>query len=183
MPVDFSSDWNVNKQKWKFLKIFVVLRLLDNFVQVIKILFTLIFSRKFMERTDNVFDFGFSLLNRLNFNLLFLMKLSQMELRLFLFFYLSFFFWDYLIFRFSIISLFWIFSAGGAFLFFLQEIFSSDHDILWSPVTSVLIFLIRFLFWRWRFKFFFLLFTWRISFLILKEFLHFFIKFRHDFIS
>lgn len=105
-----------------------------------------------------------------------------MEFWFLLFLFLFPFFW-YLIFRFVFIILSWIFSAGGTLLILLQEIFSSDHDIFWSPITSIFIFIIRLWLWRWWFKFFLLLFTWRICVFILDEFLHFLIEFRHDFIS
>jgi len=181
LSIDFNSDWNIDKQEWKFFKIFVVFGLIDDLVQIIKIFFTLIFSRKLMERVDDIFYFSFSLLYWFNFNLLFLMMFSQMEFRfpLFLFFFLLF--W-YLILRFTFILFFGIFSAAGTFLIFFQEIFSSYHDIFWSPITSGFIFFIRFRFRRWWLEFFFL-FSWRVSILILKELFHFFIEFGHDFVS
>ena len=182
LSIDFNSDWNIDKQEWKFFKIFIVLGLLNNFVQVIKILFTLIFSWKFMERVNNIFYFSLSLFDWFDFNLLFLMNFSQMEFWLLLFLFFFLFFW-YLFLRLIIVFLFGIFSAASTFLIFFQEIFSSDHDIFWSPVTSVFIFFIRLGFWRWWLEFFFLFLSWGISVLILKEFFHFFIKFGHDFIS
>lgn len=76
LSIDLDSDWNINEQERKFFEILITFRLLNDFVQVVKIFFTLIFSRKFMERANNIFDFSFSLLDWFDFNLLFLMKLS-----------------------------------------------------------------------------------------------------------
>ena len=182
LSIDFNSDWNINKQEWEFFKIFIVFGLLNDFVQVIKIFFTLVFSGKFMERVDDIFYFSLSLLDWFNFYLLFLMNFSQMEFWLLLFLFFFLFLW-YLILRFVIIFLFRIFSAACTFLILFQEIFSSDHNIFWSPITSVFIFIIRLGFGRWWFEFFFLFFSWRIGVLILKELFHFFIEFWHDFIS
>jgi len=105
-----------------------------------------------------------------------------MEFGLFLFF--LFFFFFYLFFGFIVIIGFGIFSATGSSLFiFLQKIFSSDHNIFWSPVTSVFVFFIWFWWWRRWFKFFLLLFTWRVGIFVLKEFFHLLIELRHNFVS
>lgn len=101
---------------------------------------------------------------------------------LFLLFLLLLLFY-HLAFRFVLVFLFGVLSADCTLFVFFQEIFSSDHNIFWSPITSVFILLVWFLFWRLWFKFFFFLFTWRISVLVFKELFHFTFKFGHDFIS
>lgn len=72
LSVNLHSDRNVDKQKWEFLEILIILRLLHNFVQIVKILFTLILCSQFVERTDDIFYLGLGLFHWLDFNFLFL---------------------------------------------------------------------------------------------------------------
>jgi len=60
---NFNSDWNVDQKERKLFKVFVILGLVDDFVQVVQILLSLVTSGQLVESADNVLDFGFSLLD------------------------------------------------------------------------------------------------------------------------
>ena len=117
-----------------------------NFVQAIQILLPLILVSQLVETAYDISDFGFCLFNRLNLDFLFLMNVSDVEL------------WslslvpdcliNFLLFVLLVlVTIFGLFSTPFSVDFLdlsFQEIFSSEHNVLWSPITSVLVFTVGF---------------------------------------
>ena len=143
---DFNSDGYVHEQEGQSLKVLVALGLFGDFIQVVQILLALVLGGQLMEGTDQVADLSLGLLDRLDLDGFLLVVFGQVELGLplllllLLLHLLSVFLGNVL----RLLSAFVIVPALLAHLL-LQEVLSSDHDILRAPVASVLALLVRFL--------------------------------------